>query len=69
MAQAFEAGTLPHTSIIDNRGETILYSKEGQFSADEWTNALSYYRSGVRPVAYQPVVRSQPSFSSAGCST
>src|SRR5262245_8491940 len=44
VAQAFEAGTVPYTSIIDNRGETILYWKQGQWTADEWTNALSYYR-------------------------
>lgn len=55
VARAFEAGTLPFTSIIDNRGETLLYWKPGQWTADEWTNALSYYRAGVQPVSYQPV--------------
>jgi hypothetical protein len=65
---AFQATTLPHTAIIDRRGASILYTKQGQFSSSEWTTTLTSYRHGVRPVSYQPVA-SQSIFQLGGCST
>lgn len=70
VAQAFQTSTLPHTAIIDKRGERILYAKNGQFSGEEWTTTLTTYWRGERLVSYQPVVsQSYQSFPAAGCST
>jgi hypothetical protein len=67
VAQAFETTTLPYTAIIDKRAERILFSKAGQFTANEWTTTLTSYWRGERLVSYRPVV-SQP-VQAAFCST
>ena len=53
VVKAFEATTLPHTAVIDKAGEYILFTKQGQFSSQEWASTLDTYRAGVRPVSYR----------------
>ncbi len=67
VARAFQTSTLPHTAIIDKRGQNVLFAKSGQFAGEEWTTTLNRYWRGERLVSYQPVV--SQSFQPAVCST
>lgn len=46
VAKAFRATQFPLTVIIDNRAQTILYSRAGQLSPTTWQAALQRNRSG-----------------------
>ncbi len=68
VAEAFDAASLPHTAVIDKAGQYVLFSKEGQFSSQEWTATLAKYRTGVRPVSYRSSAREQVYSGSSGYS-
>ena len=50
VAKSFRATQLPHTAVIDKTVSTILYTKRGQFTSQEWKTTLTKYRHGVRVV-------------------
>jgi hypothetical protein len=39
--------------VIDKAGEYVMFTKRGQFSAQEWTSTLDTYRTGVWPASYR----------------
>lgn len=52
VAEAFGAKAFPFVACIDKSGKVILDSASGEISKNEWTEMVTKYRAGVKPVRH-----------------
>ncbi|WP_442482055.1 hypothetical protein [Aeoliella sp. SH292] len=63
VAKAFGAKSFPFVAFVDKDGKVILHQQAGKISADTWTNLVTKYRTGERPVRHivsKPVIKATP---------
>jgi hypothetical protein len=63
VAKAFGAKSFPYVAFVDKDGKVILHQQSGKISAETWTNLVTKYRDGERPVRHivsKPVIKATP---------